>query len=215
MILSVLFALTAHAGNLGGSSSARTPEQEAAELDRLEAEHVRLSDDLETFAERQLWPAVERNFQEIQRRGIPPTKGDLVHAAMAARARGEMLATYDRLKAAAALDPSKDVMQLLAAIDQGYGLVELIAHGAKDVGLEAAEMPFEPDMRLAVESAIGAVGRGGSFRGLLPRGAYTFAGQAFEVEPGLSVRIEVSPKLKKTDGQRVDVTTMPLPGATP
>ena len=43
----------------------------------------------------------------------------------------------------------------------------------------------------------------------LPRGVYTYAGQEFKVEPGLSVRIEVSPKLKKTSGELITVTTTP------
>ena len=208
--LCLVLTLGAHAGILGGSSSsARTPEQEAADLERLEAEHVRLSDDIETFAQRQLWPAVEKQFGELSRRGIPPSRQDLVHAAMAARAQGNMLAASERLKAAATLEPSKDVLQLLGAIDQHYGLVELLAAN-RDGVLEATEMPFEPDMRSAIEGAIAQVAKTGTFRGLLPRGGYIFAGQAFDVEPGLTVRVEVDPRVKKTDGIRVDVTTMPV-----
>jgi len=207
--LSLALSLVAHAGILGGSAPARSPEQEAAEVERLEAEHVRLSDDLETFAQRQMWQAVEKQFGELTRRGIPPSRQDLVHAAMAARAQGNMLHASERLKAAASLEPSRDVLQLLAAIDQHYGLVELIAPN-RDGALEVTEMPFEPDMRGAIESAIAQVARTGTFRGLLPRGGYIFAGQAFDVEPGLTVRVEVDPRMKKTDGIRVDVTTMPV-----
>ena len=58
---------------------------------------------------------------------------------------------------------------------------------------EAGVMPFDPDQRKAVEAAIKSVADDGMFVGMLPVGEFTFSGQAFKVEPGLSVRIEVSP----------------------
>ncbi len=200
----------ANAGLFGRPSATLTPEQQEAELARLEAEHVRLSEDIEQLASRQLWPGVERRFEELGRRGIVPSRQDYVHAAMAARAQGDLLAAYDRLKAAARIEPTRDVLELIAAIDRSYGMVELIAHNPKDTTLEAGEMPFDPDMRASVQTAADEVHRTGMFTGLLPKGAYTFAGQSFDVEPGLSVRIEVSPRLKKTNGERVEVTTMPV-----
>ena len=53
----------------------------------------------------------------------------------------------------------------------------------------------------------------GLYSGLLPRGSYVFCGQPFEVQPGVAVRIEVSPKLKKTTGNIVNVQTTPTWGS--
>ena len=53
------------------------------------------------------------------------------------------------------------------------------------------------DQRKAVEAAIKSVADDGMFVGMLPVGEFTFSGQAFKVEPGLSVRIEVSPRVRR------------------
>jgi hypothetical protein len=58
-------------------------------------------------------------------------------------------------------------------------------------------MPFDVNQRKAVEVATFTVGDDGSFIGLIPKGNYVFAGQPFSVEPGVSVRIEVSPRVRR------------------
>ena len=100
-------------------------------------------------------------------------------------------------------------MDWLFTIDANYGHVELLATPPRGVALTSTELPFDPDQRLCVEASIETVKKDGVFSGLLPRGVYTYAGQEFKVEPGLSVRIEVSPKLKKTSGELITVTTTP------
>ena len=84
------------------------------------------------------------------------------------------------------------------------------------------ELPFEPDQRVAVEAAIATVRKEGSFSGLIPRGDYVFSGHAFHVEPGVSIRIDASPRLKKTSGIVVtftplgtEPTAVPAPVPTP
>jgi hypothetical protein len=184
----------------------------AAATDVGEAEHIRLSGDIEQLATRQLWAGVEKKFLELQKLGIEMSYEDLLHGAYAARALGNTQNAYDRLKVAAKIKGTREVVDWLFTIDSNYGQVHLIATPPRGVVLVPAEMPFDPDQRLCVEGSVERVKKDGAFEGLLPRGAYTFAGQQFTVEPGISVRIEVSPKLKKTQGELVTVTSTPVEG---
>lgn len=181
--------------------------------DRQAAEHTRISGDIEQLAERQVWSGVEKKFLELEKAEITPTYADLMHGAYAARALGDMSLAYGRLKRAAKLDSTKEVIDWLYAIDMNYGSVELAATPPRNIALEIESLPFDPDQRVAVEKAVEVVASKGGYVGLLPRGAYIFAGQSFKVEPGLSVRIEVSPKLKKTSGITVNVQTTPTWGS--
>lgn len=180
-----------------------------------EAEHIRLSEDIEQLANRQLWPGVEKKYAELEKLGVDLTYKDLMHGAYSARAMGNAASAYDRLKLAAKVDGTKEVVDWLFTIDANYGQVELLATPPRGVALLLVEMPFDPDQRRSVEAAMEIVKRDGGFRGLLPRGTYTYAGQQFTVQPGISVRIEVSPRLKKTTGEVVNVSTMPTEAATP
>lgn len=182
----------------------------ASAADALEAEHVRLSGDIEQLATRQLWAGVEKKLAELAKLGVEPSFDDLIHGAYAARALGNAQHAYDRLKVAARIKGTREVVDWLYTIDANYGTVELIATPPRGVALSMAEVPFDPDQRVAVEAASERVKKEGGFAGLLPRGSYVFAGQSFTVEPGIAVRIEVSPKLKKTEGELIRVTTAPV-----
>jgi hypothetical protein len=185
----------------------------ASAVDRSEAEHLRLSGELEQLSQRQLWAGVNRKFADLEKLGVELTYDDLLHGAHAARALGDMSAAYARLKRASRLDSTKEVVDWLYAIDMNYGSVELLRNPKKGDVLAAAELPFDPDHRAAVELAIATVADSGSFSGMLPRGAYTFAGQPFSVQPGIGLRIEVSPKMKKTQGIVVNVQATPTWGS--
>lgn len=162
-----------------------------------EAERVRLSSDIKQLAQREAWVGVERKFGELESLGLPLTFDDLYRGAFAARALGDVQAAYDRLRSAAALEPRKEVIDWLYAIDSHYGQVTLVAVPPKSVQLDIAEMPFDPNERTAVLAARERVAKEGGFSGLLPRGTYTFAGHSFTVEPGVSQHIEVTVRGKK------------------
>lgn len=182
-----------------------------------EAEHVRLSEDLKQLTNRQLWLGADKKFHELEKLGVEMTFEDLMNGAYAARSLGDMQSAYDRLKRAARIKGTREVVDWLYTIDANYGQVDLAATPPRGVTLEIAEVPFDPDQRLAVEAAVAKIKKDGNYTGLLPRGAYTYAGQSFKVEPGIAVRIEVSPRMKKTSGEVVNVTTTPAPtdGAAP
>lgn len=188
-----------------------------------EAEHVRISGDMEQLASRQLWDGVEKKFQELSSMEVDAgqsimTFEDLMFGAYAARAKGRMMDARDRLIRAARFDMplerAKEVADWLDAIRSNFGQVRLVAHNARNVPLTADTMPLDPDQRLAVEMAVQTVQRTGTYAGLLPRGGYTFAGHAFKVEPGIAVSIEASPRLKKTEGN-VIVHSEPMLESTP
>lgn len=165
--------------------------------DEAEAEADRLSGEIEKLASRQVWTGVERKYRDLERLGTELSFDDLMHGATAARELGDVEHCYQRLKAAAKLEPSKDVVDWLWDIDNSYGHVELLTVPSRSAELAPAEMPFDPNQRKAVTAAIDSAKQDGIFVGMLPKGKYSFATQSFEVEPGLSVRIEVSPRMRR------------------
>lgn len=166
--------------------------------DAVQAEHERLSDEIEKLASRQVWAGVERKFSELEKlEDVQPTFEDLLHGAHAARELGDVAAAYERLKQAAKLEGSKEVVDWLWDIDQNYGFVELVSVPPRSAVLSAELMPFDPNARKAVDAAIESARQDGIFVGMLPKGSYEFAAQPFRVEPGVNVRIEVSPRMRR------------------
>src|SRR5690606_18766926 len=110
----------------------------------------------------------------------------------AARALGNVYAARKRLAAAHALREEKQVIDWMFEIDSRYGRVTLACEpGRQRVELTAEAMPFQPDMRRAVEFAMGRVSEACAFDGLLPRGRYAFGGHAFTVEGVQAVTIDL------------------------
>jgi hypothetical protein len=184
---------------------------------RLEAEHARISDEMERLADRKVWSGVDRLYRKLEPLGVEPTLEDYMLGAYAARELGQVLSVQERLKSAARVHQSKDIVEWLWKIDNTYGRVELVSVPPRSTTFEAGVMPFDPDQRKAVEAAIQSVADDGMFVGMLPVGEFTFSGQAFKVEPGLSVRIEVSPRVRRQgpiapvivypDGKPADATS--------
>lgn len=161
------------------------------------AEHARLSDELERLAQRKAWAGVDRVFKKMEAMELTPSLDDYMRGAVAARELGRVLELRSRLKAAAKAHQSKEIVEWLWKIDNTYGRVELLTTPTRPSTLEADTMPFDPDQRKSVEAAIQSVADDGIFQGMLPEGAFTFAGQQFKVEPGIAVRIEVSPRVRR------------------
>ena len=170
----------------------------ASAKDAVEAEHERLSDEIEKLAQRQVWSGVERKFEELEGlESVQLTFDDLLHGAHAARELGDVAAAYERLKHAAKVEGTKEVVDWLWDIDQNYGFVELVSVPPRSAVLQAELMPFDPNARKAVDAAIESARQDGIFVGMLPKGSYEFAAQPFRVEPGVNVRIEVSPRMRR------------------
>lgn len=183
--------------------------------DVVQAEHERLVDEMETLVARQIWAGVERKYKEMQKLEIELTQEDHLHGAYAARELGDMAAVYERLKKAAQVDPTKEVIDWLWEIDSNYGHVELITVPNRSTELAIEEMPFDTSQRKAVEIAVSAANDDGTFSGLIPKGSYTFAGQPFMIEPGVSVRIEVSPRVRRQGVIEPVIIYRDTPGSSP
>lgn len=184
-LLTILLCLT-----LAAPDSARAD-------DVASAEHDRLSDELANLVKRQVWTGAERKFIELERLGIQLSLDDYLNGAYAARENGDVESAYERLQQAAKLGGSKEIVDWLWDIDHNYGRVELVMVPPRSAELICLEMPFDPNQRKAVETAIKVAKDDGTYIGMLPRGQYTFAGLAFTVDPGVGVRLEVSPKVRK------------------
>lgn len=180
-------------------SSALAAEVESPPLDPalLTAEHQRLAGEIEQLARRQVWAGLEDKFRELEALGVELCYDDLVHGAHAARARGDVQATWSRLQAATRIRRDDELLDWMRAIESDYGQVALSTNPQRAAMLEAQVLPFAPDRRAAVDFAVRTLADRGSFEGRLPAGEYSLAGTPFLVEPGISLRIEVSTRRQR------------------
>ncbi len=175
---------------------AEDPEPLTPTQDQL-AERNRIADEMRKLAKRGVWSGVERKYRQLLNMGIALNAGDHLQAAYAAREKGDLNRVYERLQLAAATEGTQEIIDWLYDIDHNYGRVTLLADRKGTAKLVAVAMPLDPNQRKAVEAAIEMARQTGGFEGLLPRGRYEFATQAFKVEPGVGVRVEVSPKMRR------------------
>ena len=208
--MTLLLALIAFGAQARGAEAVpASPEAVAAAA----AETDRLSGEIRSLAARQIWSGVERKYRQAITLGSP-LEGEIhLVAAYSARDRGDLLAVYERLSRAASQGASKEIVDWLWDLDHNFGSVNLNADRKGTALLSMAQMPLDPSRRQAVEAAIAMCRDSGEFRGLLPRGDYKFSGQEFRVEPGISVRVEVSPKVRRQGIQAPTIVYRELPTA--
>ena len=189
-------AQTAGEGSVATTEPAPPPEatpEAAAELNQL-------SDELARLAKRQVWSGAEKKYRQMEALGFALELEDYVYGAYAARELGDVAAAYVRLQSAARMGGNKEIVDWLWDIDHNYGHVELVQVPNRAADLACDEMPLDPNQRKAIEAAQRSAKSDGIYQGMLPRGTYNFAGQPFSVEPGVSVRIEVSQKVRRKGG---------------
>jgi hypothetical protein len=153
-----------------------------------DAEHIRLTEEMRRLSKRNAWKGVEAAFVELEqlrdKRGVELSYEDYWLGAQSARAMGDINAVYNRLKAAAKADGTREVIEWLSDLDANYGQVTLESKKKEEVALTPAAMPFAPDQRAAIEAAQALIASDGEYQGLLPKGAYTFGPEAITVEAG-------------------------------
>ncbi len=198
---------------IGGSVAAEEPAPEVPTQDLI-AERDRIAGEMHSLAKRSVWAGVERRYRQLVQMGIPLTAGDHLTAAYAARESGDLNQVFVRLQLAAAIEGTQEIVDWLYDIDHNYGHVTLLAGRKGTAKLIAVNLPLDPNQRKAVEAAIETARQTGRFEGLLPRGRYEFATQAFKVEPGVGVRVEVSPKMRRQGIIEPVIIYRPLPTAT-
>jgi hypothetical protein len=155
------------------------------------AEYKRLREELDRLAKRNAWTGVERTFQLMVETGVTPTFDDYKVAAHAAQNLGSIQDARDRLRAATMLREDKEVLDWLWSIDSSYGKV-FLAGDPGEYALLIETPPFDPTQARALQFAVDAVERTGTFEGLLPKGTYLFGPHKIEVRPQVSqVRVDV------------------------
>jgi hypothetical protein len=177
----------------------------AADEATTSAEVMRLSEEMRNLARRQAWKGVDRSFRSLEELGGPLGFDEYMVGALAARQLGYTSQAYDRLTAAARLQPSKEVVDWLFDIDSHYARVRLVGDGTGTAALTVAEPPFDPMQARAIEAAVEEATTLGDFVGMLPEGTYSFGGQAFVVRPGQPVEVVLPCKKKCKGGARADL----------
>jgi hypothetical protein len=176
------------------------PSVQAARQSEAEAEHTRLSEEMNKHARKARWHGVERAYVgmlPLTKKGVLLTYRDHYQGAQSARELGNINQVYGRLHAASAQQDTEDVKNWLADINANYGKVELVIprKWKEKVGLNIDEMPLFPDQRSTIGLAQDRVKQGKSYVGLLPVGDYNFAEKTFTIVPGGdTIRVELGRK---------------------
>lgn len=163
---------------------------QAGEVEK--AEHIRLTEEMRRLSKRNAWKGVETAYVqlvELSKRGEVLSSEDHYMGAQAARALGSINDVDVRLRAAARIKGSPEIIEWLADLDTNYGRVELVNKRKEPVLLEALQMPFAPDKRTTIETAANQVTNTKGYTGLLPIGDYHFADKTFTVSPSIPVKI--------------------------
>ncbi len=173
------------------------PQLSEAEAAAIAADADRLSGEIRSLARRQVWNGVERKYRQVVELGAEVSSEIHLTGAYSAREVGDLLQVYERLLRASTGKPNEAVIDWLWDLDHNYGRVTLVADKRRTAVLTSSQMPLDPNRRNAVQGAIERCEAEGRFNGLLPKGEYNFVGQEFKVEPGVAVRVEVSPKMRR------------------
>ena len=165
--------------------------------DAAQAELMRLTQDMSNLSKRQHWMGVERVYEKI----LAIKRAEIhyeVHrlAADAARARGDMAATLDRLERAVAVEVHDEDVRFMTSLRENYGFVVLETSPRRPAVLSVDTMPFPPDQRLQIKTAMVACDKAGYFRGMLPIGLYRLDNQVFEVTRGMTIQVELAESKK-------------------
>ena len=213
-MLAVTLALLPFSSGGALAEGAEEIELSAKEQAAVDAEIDRLAGEIRTLARRQVWTGVERKYKQIVgMQGVVPPEIHLT-GAYSARETGDLLEVYERLIRAASGSADPTVVDWLWDLDHNFGRVTLIADRRRTAELRAATMPLDPNRRVAVQAAIDTCANEGKFNGLLPKGEYEFVGQTFKVDPGVTVRVEVSPKMRRQGLIEPTIVYRELPTAT-
>ncbi|MEQ1506495.1 MAG: hypothetical protein ABMB14_29980 [Myxococcota bacterium] len=160
------------------------------------AEKLRLTEEQKKLAARNAWSGVERQYELLRDTKCELSYDNEFLGAESARMLGKVYEQYERLKSALSVAPAADssgndpdavggpgpgILDSLEGIDAAYARVEIVGDPRRRPVLTREEMPFAPDQRKAIEWAMTVVAETGSFKGMLPLGAYVVGEVPFTV----------------------------------
>jgi hypothetical protein len=164
----------------------------------VEAERVRLNEEMENLSSRDQWVAVERKYQQILKlKKVELHYEDHMLGAQAAKNMGDLSLAYERVLAALAIEARPEGEQWKVEIESAYAKVRLKTEKkSAPAKLVVAQMPFIPEQQDAIRRATKLLESTGRFEGLLPYGEYSVGEEKFTViksESVLSMSLYVDP----------------------
>jgi hypothetical protein len=151
-----------------------------AQVDK--AERIRLSEEIKSLEKRGRWMAIDIKYREIlSLKDASPSFRDHSIAAQAASNLGNMLATYNRVKRAYAIEEKEELKRWLDAIEQTTAPVEIIVSRSfkEAFTLKVAEDFYAPEDQNAFAYAQKLITKNRKFKGLLPYGEYSIGEEVF------------------------------------
>ncbi len=150
------------------------------------AEARRLSQEMNTLAERNAWKGVERNYVQLislDGRSVSVSPRDHLLGAQAAEQRGSMFDVWRRLRAAQEAGFDGETARWLATIETSFDrvVIEVSPVFAEVPFLEARDMGFDPAAQRTIAAARESLASRRGFDGLLPLGRYHIDATEFEV----------------------------------
>ena len=111
-------------GGMTALSSVAVAQDDVSE-EAAQAEYVRLSREIQRFAELNRWSGVERSYQAILANPTAPSQADHLYGARAAKEVGNAAAVRERLEAAIELGENSEAYDWAWEFDSTYGRVDL------------------------------------------------------------------------------------------
>ncbi|MCA9491836.1 MAG: hypothetical protein KC621_18015 [Myxococcales bacterium] len=189
-----------------------------------ETEKLRLAEEQRKLASRNAWTGVERMYDSLLETKCELGFEQHYLGAEAAKLLGKVLEQHERLTVALASAPTEvdpdhpersgeAIQSAISAIEADYRRVDIQGDPRRRPVLTRPEMPFATDQRKAIEWAQTVVSETGSFKGMLPFGAYVVGDQEFTLEAGEDFVLVQVGKVKKpppgTDTGNEPVATGP------
>lgn len=142
-------------------------------LEARKAEAVRLSDDMQRLAARNVWKGVEASYQSSLELKVELKFRDYKNAIDAATALGDLKSAYERTLIALPLvkegSEREDLITRIADYERVYASVRITFVGTLNPRPElVVETPFEPGKRTALEKLREAWAQGLPYEGFLP-----------------------------------------------
>lgn len=165
-------------------------------------ERLRLSDEIKRLQQKNVFPGVERKFNELEDIGCYEelTPEILMAGGRAARELGKTFEMFSRFSDANAKEENGEATENMQGILNTYGRVDIKGSARKRAALVREQMPFPPDQRKSIAYAQSVMEGRGSFRGMLPVGEYQVADQTFTVEAGQEFAEIIVGKFKPPKG---------------
>lgn len=171
-----------------------------------EAEYKRLARELQRLERKERWEMLDRIFTDIQALKVDIQADHWLMAANANQEIGNLSKTHRYLSSALKVKSNSKTKLWLRDIEENYGEVYLVAKSQADFIFEAKEMPIDPVPSKCIQYASSTIQDTRKFKGMLPKGKYTFVDETFEVLPGIEVRRELDPSLRKKGLKKALIT---------